>query len=124
MRKCPLCDKKIPGDAKFCPECGWDLAEHELSMPQIARIQEEIQYARFRVMEWAVAEIPVVTIGVVCILLSLLANLEVIPARWEVTLYVALPFILVLIPFAFLRDRYRKKQERLRMMLRERRTVV
>ena len=120
MGKCPLCDKKIAGDAKFCPECGWDLTEHELTLLQVGRIQEEIQYARFRVMEWAVAEIPAVTIGVVCILLSLLANLEVIPDTWDVMLYVALPFILVLIPFAFLRDRYRKKQDKLRMMLRNR----
>jgi hypothetical protein len=118
MRKCPLCDKKIPGDAKFCPECGWDLTEHELTMPQIARIQEEIQYARFRAMEFHIAVMPLAAVGPVCLLVFALAVFGVIPKTWDFMFWVGLAFVsLELVP-AFLRDRHRKKQDRLRMMLR------
>ena len=120
MQKCPLCDKKIREDAKFCSECGWDLTEHELTLPQIARIQEEIQDARFRAMHWNVAIVPFATVGLVCILFSILATFEVIPATWDFMLDVALPFISIVIGFAFCRDRYKKKQDRLKMMLRDR----
>jgi len=39
MQKCPLCNKKIREDAKFCPQCGWDLTDHELTPLQIARMR-------------------------------------------------------------------------------------
>ena len=120
MQKCPLCDKKIPGDAKFCPECGWDLTEHELTMPQIARIQEEIQYARFRAVQLTLAEIPVITIAIVSIILSMFAKLEIIPEKWDFMWFVALPFMAIFFVFVFSQDRHWKKQDKLRMMLRNR----
>jgi hypothetical protein len=120
MKKCPLCNKKIPEDAKFCPECGWDLTDHELTLPQMARIQEEIQYARFRALQWTFAEIPFVTVALICLLVGGLALWKVIPARWDFMGSVALPFIAIEIAFAFLVDRYRRKQDKLRMMLRDR----
>ena len=120
MKKCPLCDKKIPEDAKFCPQCGWDLTDHELTPLQIARIQEEIQDARFRTMQWEVAMVPFVTIGLVCILVAMFAAFGVIPATWDFMLYIGLAFVFIEIAFAFCGDRYRKKQDRLKMMLRDR----
>jgi uncharacterized membrane protein YvbJ len=120
MQKCPLCDKKIPEDAKFCPQCGWDLTDHELTPPQIARIQEEIQDARFRAMHWNIVMVPFVTLALVCILVAMLANEKVIPAAWDFMLYIGLAFVSIEIAFAFFRDRYKKKQDRLKMMLRDR----
>ena len=120
MQKCPLCDKKIPEDAKFCPQCGWDLTDHELTPPQIARIQDEILDARFRYMHWHVAMVPFLTVGLVFNLLSILSLNEVIPATWDVMLYIGLASLYIGIAFAFFRDRYKKKQDRLKMMLRDR----
>ena len=120
MQKCPLCDKKIREDAKFCPLCGWNLTEHELTPPQIARIQEEIQDARFRAMQWEVAMVPFVTLAFVCVLVAMLALFEVIPATWDFMLYIGFAFLAIEIAFSFFRDRYKKKQDRLKMMLRDR----
>jgi hypothetical protein len=120
MQKCPLCDKKIPEDAKFCPQCGWDLTDHELTPPQIARIQEEIQDARFRTMGLHVSMVSFDTIALVCILVSMFALFEVIPRTWDFMLYVGLASVWIGIAFAFCGDRYRKKQDRLKMMLRDR----
>jgi len=120
MQKCPLCNKKIREDAKFCPQCGWDLTEHELTPPQIARIQEETQDARFRAMQMHVAMVPFVTLAFVCILVAIFANEKVIPATWDFMLYIGVAFVWVAIAFSLLRERYRKKQDRLKMMLRDR----
>ena len=120
MRKCSLCDKKIPRDAKFCPRCGWDLSDHEMTPLQVARIQEEIHDARFRATQWTVVMIPFVTIAFLCLLVGGLALWKVIPATWDFMTNVALGFIAIEIAFAFLRDRYRKKQDRLKVMLRDR----
>ncbi|HUW46250.1 MAG TPA: zinc ribbon domain-containing protein [Dehalococcoidia bacterium] len=120
MQKCPLCNKKIRKDAKFCSECGWDLTDHELTPPQIARIQEEIQDARSRYMYWHVAMIPFVTLAFVCILVAIFANEKVIPATWDFMLYVGLAFLFAGLACTFPRERYKKKQDRLKMMLRDR----
>ena len=120
MQKCPLCDKKIQADAKFCSECGWDLTDHELTPPQMARIQEEIQDARFRSMQMHVAMVPFLTLALVCILVAGFALFEVIPATWDFMLYIGFAFLFIEIAFAFCRDRYKKKQDRLKMMLRDR----
>jgi len=120
MKKCPLCGKKIQENAKFCSKCGWDLTEHELTPPQTARIQEEIQDARFRATQWTLVMIPFVTIALVCLLVGGFATFKVIPAKWDFMVNVALPFIFVEIAFAFIVDRCRKKQDRLKMMLRNR----
>jgi uncharacterized membrane protein YvbJ len=120
MQKCPLCDKKIPEDAKFCPQCGWDLTEHELTPPQIARIQEEIQDARFRAMEMHVAMDPFIALALICILVAMLANEKVIPETWTFMLYIGFAFAAIEFVFVFFRDRYRKKQDRLKKMLRDR----
>lgn len=120
MQKCPLCDKKIRADAKFCSECGWDLTDHELTPLQIARIQEEIVDARFRAIEMHVGMVPFSTIGLACILVSMFALFEVIPRTWDFMLYVGLAFVWIGIAFSFFRERYRKKQDRLKMMLRDR----
>lgn len=120
MQKCPLCNKKIPEDAKFCPECGWDLTDHELTPLQMARIQEEIQDARFRYMHWHIVMLPFLTIGLVCLMVAGFALFEVIAATWDFMLYIGLAFVFIEIAFAFFRDRYRKKQDRLKMMLRDR----
>ena len=117
MQKCPLCDKKIRTDAKYCSECGWDLTDHELTQIQIARIQEEIVDARFRAMQWHVATVPFLTVALVCILVGMFAASEVIPATWDFMLYIAWAFLCIGIAFAFCRDRYKKKQDRLKMML-------
>jgi len=120
MQKCPLCDKKIREDAKFCPQCGWDLTDHELTPPQIVRIQDEIQYARFRYMHWHVIAIPFVILGLVCIIVAGLALFEVIPATWDFMLYIGFAFVIIEFACIFPRERYRKKQDRLKMMLRDR----
>ena len=120
MQKCPLCDKKIRADARFCSECGWDLTDHELTPLQMARIQEEIQDARFRYMHWHVIMLPFLTIGLVCTLVAMFALFEVIPETWDFMVTAALPFYFIGIAFAFGRDRYKKKQDRLKMMLRDR----
>jgi len=120
MQKCPLCDKKIREDAKFCPQCGWDLTDHELTPLQIARIQEEIQDARFKAMQMHVAMVPFSTLALVCILVAMLANEKVIPETWTFMLFIGLALAFIEIAFAFFRDRYRKKQDRLKMMLRDR----
>ena len=120
MQKCPLCNKKIPEDAKFCPQCGWDLSDHELTPPQIARIQEEILDARFKAMHWHVAVGPIIIIGLVYFLVGMFANEEVIPATWHFMLYIGFACLFIGIACAFCGDRYRKKQDRLKMMLRDR----
>jgi len=120
MQKCPLCDKKIPEDAKFCPQCGWDLTDHELTAPQIARIQEEIVDARFRYMHWHVVMVPFLTLSAVCLLVYTFAAFEVIPATWDFMrfmLYIGLVFLYIWIALSFFRDRQKKKQDRLKMML-------
>jgi uncharacterized membrane protein YvbJ len=121
MQKCPLCDKKIPEDAKFCPQCGWDLTDHELTPPQIARIQEEIQDARFTYMRWNFGMVQFTTIGLVFIIFSMLALKEVIvvQAQWVMSA-IAAGFLSLAVPFAFLAQRYYNKQNRLKMMLRDR----
>jgi len=120
MKKCPLCDKKIPEDAKFCPLCGWDLTDHELTPLQIARIQDEILDARFRYMHWDSVMDPFVTLAIVCILVAMFANEKLIPATWHFMLYIGIAFGAIGIACTFPRERYKKKQDRLKMMLRDR----
>ena len=121
MQKCPLCDKKIPEDAKFCPLCGWDLTDHELTPPQIARIQEEIIDARFAYTRWHTATGEFTTVALVFIIFSMLASREVIvvQAPWVMS-GIAAAFLSVAVAFAFLGLRYHNKQDRLKMMLRNR----
>jgi hypothetical protein len=121
MQKCPLCDKKIPEDAKVCPQCGWDLTDHELTPLQIARIQEEILDARFRNIQWRIAMVQFVTVGLVFIIFSMLASFEVIvvQAPWVMS-GIAAAFSFVGAAFGFLAQRYNNKQDRLKMMLRDR----
>jgi hypothetical protein len=121
MQKCPLCDKKIPADTKFCPLCGWDLTDHELTPLQIARIQEEIIDARFRYMHWNITMVQFTTVGLVFIIFSMLASFEVIvvQASWVMS-GIAAGFMLGAVAFSFLALRYNNKQDRLKMMLRDR----
>ncbi len=121
MQKCPLCNKKIREDAKFCPHCGWDLTDHELTPPQIARIQEEIVNARFAYMRWNFGMVQFTTVGLVFIIFSMLASSEVIAiqAPWVVS-GIAAAFLFLAVPFGFLALRYYNKQNRLKMMLRDR----
>ena len=121
MQKCPLCDKKIREDAKFCPQCGWDLTDHELTPPQIARIQEEIVNARFTYTRWNITMVQFTTIGLVFIIFSMLALREVIviQAQWIMSA-IAAGFLFLAVPFGFLALRYYNKQNRLKMMLRDR----
>jgi uncharacterized membrane protein YvbJ len=121
MKKCPLCDKKIPEDAKFCPQCGWDLSDHELTPLQIARIQEDIVNARFTYMRWNIAVVQFTTVGLVFIILSLLASSEVIvvQAQWVMSA-IAAGFLFLAVPFGFLAQRYNNKQDRLKRMLSDR----
>jgi len=121
MQKCPLCDKKIREDAKFCPQCGWDLTDHELTPPQIARIQEEIQDAKFGYVRWQVGMAQFATVGLVFIIFSMLASREVIvvQAPWVMS-GIAAAFLFVGAAFGFLAQRYHNKQNRLKMMLRDR----
>ena len=121
MQKCPLCDKKIREDSKFCSECGWDLTDHELTPPQIARIQEEIVDARFRYMHWYITMVQFTTLGLVFIIFSILASFEVIvvQAPWVMS-GIAAAFWFVAAAFGFLAQRYNNKQDRLKMMLRDR----
>jgi len=120
MQKCPLCDKKIREDAKFCPQCGWDLTDHELTPLQIARIQEEIQDARFRAMHWHIALVACVMIALANILLGMFARDEVIPRTWDFMLHIGYAVFFIGLAFGFYGDRYRKKQDRLKMVLRDR----
>ena len=121
MKKCPLCDKKIREDAKFCPQCGWDLTDHELTPPQMARIQEEIVNARFSYTRWNITMVQFTTVGLVFIIFSMLASSEVIvvQAPWVMS-RIAAAFLLLAVPFGFLALRYNNKQNRLKKMLRDR----
>ncbi len=121
MQKCPLCDKKIPEDAKSCPLCGWDLSDHELTPPQIARIQEEIIDARFAYTRWHITTVQFSTVGLVFIILTMLGSREVIvvQAPW-VMAGIAAAFFFVAAALAFLAQRYSKKQDKLKTMLRDR----
>jgi hypothetical protein len=122
MQKCPLCDKKIPEDAKFCPRCGWDLTDHEPTPSQIARIQEEILDARFAYTRWHIAMGEFTTVALVFLIFSILASSEVIviQAPWVMS-GIAAAFLFLAVPFSFLALRYHNKQNRLKMMLRDRR---
>jgi hypothetical protein len=121
VQKCPLCDKKTPRDAKFCPHCGWDLTAHELAPAQIARIQEEILEARFRGVYRSMGMVTFEMAGLVFMTLSLLALREVIVvhATWVLS-GIAVAFWSVAVAFAFLRLRDYYRQNRLKMMLRDR----
>jgi uncharacterized membrane protein YvbJ len=120
MQKCPLCDKKIRADSKFCPQCGWDLTDHELTPPQIARIQDEILDARFKATEYHISTVSFATIAFACVLVGMFALFEVIPATWDFMLYIGFAFLAAEIACTFPRDRHKKKQDRLKMMLRDR----
>jgi hypothetical protein len=120
MRKCPLCDKKIREDAKFCSECGWDLTDHELTLLQMARIQEDIQDARFRAMQVQTVVVLFATIGIICSVLGFISTLDILPTAWGVMVNIAWPFCFTAVLFAAYQDRYRKKKNRLKMMLRDR----
>ncbi len=121
MKKCPLCDKKIPEDAKFCPQCGWDLTDQELTPRQITRIQEEIVNARFTYTRWNITVVQFTTVGLVFIIFSMLALEEVIviQAQWVISA-IAAGFLVLAVPFSFLALRYHNKQDRLKKMLRDR----
>ncbi len=121
MKKCPLCDKKIPEDAKFCPQCAWDLNDQELTPRQITRIQEEIQEARFRAVYRTIGFIAFDLAGLVFIIFGMLALREVIvvQATWVLS-GIAAGFLFLAVPFAFLAQRYNNKQNRLKVMLRDR----
>jgi len=121
VKKCPLCDKKIPEDAKFCPQCAWDLTDHELTPPQIARVQEEIVNARFTYTRWNITVVQFTTVGLVFIIFSMLALEEVIAvqAQWVISA-IAAGFLFLAVPFSFLALRYHNKQDRLKKMLRDR----
>jgi hypothetical protein len=121
MKKCPLCDKKIPEESKFCPLCGWDLTDHEVTPPQIARIQEGIIDARFTYMRWNVATGEFTAVALVFLILSILATAEVIvvQAPWVMS-GIAAAFLSGAAAFGFLGLRYHNKQNRLKMMLRDR----
>ena len=121
MEKCPLCDKKIPQDAKFCPLCGWDLTDHELTPPQIVRIQEEIIDARFTYMRWNIAMGEFTAVALVFLIFSILATAEVIvvQAPWVMS-GIAAAFLSGAAAFGFLGLRHHNKQNRLKTMLRDR----
>lgn len=121
MKKCPLCDTKIPEDAKFCPQCGWDLTDQELTPRQITRIQEEIVNARFTYTRWNITVVQFTTVGLVFIIFSMLALEEVIviQAQWVISA-IAAGFLVLAVPFSFLALRYHNKQDRLKKMLRDR----
>jgi len=121
MQKCPLCDKKIREDAKFCPQCGWDLTDHELTPSQIARIQEEIVDARFKAMYRTMGFVAFDVAGLVFIIFSMLALQEVIvlQAQWVISA-IAAGFLSLAVPFGFLALRYYNKQNRLKVMLKDR----
>lgn len=122
MQRCPLCDKKIPQDAKFCPLCGWDLTDHELTPLQIARIQEEIQDARSRTMHLSMGTIAFGVLALAYMMLHWFARAEVIPERFgflSITGVVTF-FLFVGIALSFFSYRYQKRQDRLKTMLRDR----
>jgi hypothetical protein len=123
MQKCPLCDKKIPQDAKFCALCGWDLTDHELTPLQIARLQEEIQDVRSRDMHLSNGVTAFVMLGLAYMMLDWFAAAEVIPKRLGFLSITGLSlfFLSVGIALSFFSYRYRKRQDRLKMMLRDRR---
>jgi hypothetical protein len=121
MKKCLLCDKKIPDDAKFCPLCGWDLTDHELTPPRMARIQEEIVNAKFEYMRWQITMVQFMTVALVFIILSLLASSEVIVVRAQwVMSAIAAGFAFGAAAIGFRAQRYSDKQDRLKTMLRDR----
>jgi hypothetical protein len=122
MQKCPLCDKKIPQDAKFCPLCGWDLTDHELTPLQIARVQEGIQDVRSKAMHLSIGVIAFAMLALAYMMLRWFAMAEVIPERWgffSITGLVLL-FLFVGIALNFFSYRYQKRQDRLKTMLRDR----
>jgi hypothetical protein len=121
VKKCPLCDKKIPEDAKFCPHCGWDLTDHQLTPPQIARLQEEIVDAKLALTRLQIGSGQFTMAGLVFMTFSLLALREVIIVRMPwVMPAIAVAFWSVAVALSFLALRPSNRQYRLKMMLRSR----
>ena len=46
MTNCPVCNSKLPDKAKFCPECGIQLAKATSERAWIVAMQERIRSAR------------------------------------------------------------------------------
>jgi RsiW-degrading membrane proteinase PrsW (M82 family) len=71
-------------------------------------------------MHWHVVMVPFLTLSAVCLLVYTFAAFEVIPATWDFMrfmLYIGLVFLYIWIALSFFRDRQKKKQDRLKMML-------
>jgi len=123
MQRCPLCDKKVRAGDRFCSVCGWDLTDHELTALQIARVQEEIQDARHGAMALLIGGIAFVMIALAHTMLHWFAVAEVIPRRWGLLSNVLfLLFLFLGLACSVFMIRCRKKQDRLRTMLRDRRS--
>ena len=122
MQKCPLCDKKIPQDARFCPQCGWDLTDHELTPLQIARVQEQIQDVRSRAMHLNSGTIAFGVLALAYMMLNWFARAEVIPESFGFLSIMGLVtfFLFVGVALSFFSYRYQKRQDRLKTMLRDR----
>ncbi len=125
MEKCPLCDKKTAEDARSCAECGWDWTDHELTPLQIARVQDEIQEARSRAMTFGIGAIAFVMIAFAYVILDWFAMAEVIPrSRGFLSIMgFYLFFLFAGIACACFPIRYHKKVDRLKMILRDRRSL-
>jgi len=122
MQKCPLCDRKIPAGDRFCSSCGWDVSDHDLTPLQIARVQEEIQDARDGAMALSIGGIAFVMIALAHAMLRWFTMADVIPERVgflsPMGFFLFFLFLgLACISFVY---RFRKKQDRLKAMLRDR----
>jgi len=88
---------------------------------QIARIQEEIVNAKFGYVRWQIATSEFGAVALVFIILSLLALREVIVIHesWIIS-GIAAAFLFLAVPCSLSALRHHNKQNRLKMMLRDR----
>jgi len=122
MQKCPLCDRKIRAGDRFCPACGWDLSDHELTPLQIARVQDEIQDARHGGVIFSIGGNAFVIIALAHSMLHWFVMADVIPQRvgFVSPMGFFLFFMFLGLACSVFVIRFRKKQDRLKAMLRDR----
>jgi len=120
MQKCPLCDKKLRTGDRFCSSCGWDVSDHELTPLQIARAQDEIQHARDGAMVFTIGGIAFVMVFLAHVMLDWYAVAYVIPERAGYLSPMGVVSFLLGLACSVVVLRYRKRETRLRALLRDR----
>ena len=99
-----------------------EVSDHELTPLQIARVQDEIQDARDGAMVWTIGGIALVTIALVSLMLEWYVMADAIPGRSSLPLPMSFfgLFLFLGVACGFVVTRYRRKETRLKTLLRDR----